>query len=268
MKRLSILTLAALLLLALAAPGLQAQEAEEAAAAKSSPVSLDFGAKLKSKHVWNGKISYDSWNLQPDFTFSAYGFYFNAWGCMPVTQAYGSEVDLTLGYEIGPVSFGVTDFYYTASVDEARLFTQPFFTWDAKDNGRIHQTYVTLGFSGVEKFPIFINVGTLVFGDYDAVKFDKWKKGQEGGEIKSNWSTYIELGYSHTLSTGQTLTYRLGGTPHKGFFFDRGAGITNIQFSITQPFKITDSYTIPVTGDIHLNPAYEQLYFVLAVQLF
>lgn len=260
--------LVTLQLLAFLLPAAQAQETQENAVTKPSPVSLDFGAKLKSKHVWNGKVSYDSWNLQPDFTFSAYGLFFNAWACVPVTQAYGSEVDLSLGYEIGPVSLSVIDFYYTASAEEARLFTQPFFTWDARDNGRVHQTYVLLGFAGVKKFPISINVGTLVFGDYDKDKFELWEKGQEGGAIKPNWSTYIELGYSHTLSTGQTLSYRLGGTPHKGFFFDRGAGITNIQFSITQPFKITDSYTIPVTGDIHLNPAYEQLYFVLAVKLF
>lgn len=236
---------------------------------KPRPITLDVGLKFKSQHIWNGMISYDSWNVQPDLTFSAYGFFLNAWACVPVLRKVvdgnsllsDGEIDLTIGYDYkGIFSLSYIDFYYPPADKRDR---PDFFRWRKDDQGATHQQIVLLNFNGVEKFPIEISLGMFTFGD---TRTEVYSDGTS--KVVEQYSMYIGLGYTHTLKTGQTLSYKLGGTPYKGFFDRRSANITNVSFSVTQPFKITESYTIPLTLDLVLNPAYEKLWFVASIGLF
>lgn len=236
---------------------------------KPRPVSLDLGLKFKSQHLWNGMVSYDSWNVQPDLTFSAYGFFLNAWACVPVLRRVvdgnsllsDGEIDLTIGYSYkGIFSVSYVDFYYPPADKRDR---PDFFRWRKSDAGATHQQIALFSFNGVEKFPIELTVGVFTFGDTRSVLASDGTV-----QLEEQHSMYIGLGYTHTLKSGQTLRYKLGGTPYKGFFDRRSANITNVSFSVTQPFKITDSYTIPLTLDLVLNPAYEKLWFVASIGLF
>lgn len=209
-------------------------------------------------------MSYDSWNVQPDLTFSAYGFFLNAWACMPVLRKVeegnsllsDGEVDLAIGYSYkGIVSLSYVDFYYPATNKRERPH---FFRWKKEDAGGIHQQIAMLNFNGVEKFPISLQVAVFTFGDTEVTP--------EG--LKDRHSMYIGLGYSYTFTSGQTVGLKVGGTPYKGAFDERSANVTNVTVSVTQPFKITESYTIPLTLDLVLNPAYEKLWFVASIGLF
>lgn len=246
-------------------------QGESDAPVKASPVSVDFSACIKSRHVWNGLLSCDAWNMQPDLTISAYGFFFNAWAYFAVGRPYSSEIDLTLGYSWGPFSVGYADFFYP---DEGVKFNH-YLRWDKKDGGDIHQQYVYASFDGVEKFPVKINWGMLTLGDYERVPVLNEDgapvldaEGEPMMEIgKSNYSMYIGLGYSHTLRTGQTLSYAIGGTPYKGMLA-QGPNITHITFEVNQPVKITDSYSLDLGGELTFNPNREILYFVLSIGLY
>lgn len=233
------------------------------------PISLELGFTFKSQHIWNGMVSYDSWNVQPDLTFSAYGFFLNAWACMPVLRKVQNgnsllsdgEIDLSIGYDYkGIFTISYIDFYYPPADKRDR---PDFFRWKTADEGAIHQQFAMISFNGVEKFPLEITVGAFTFGD------TRMELGSDGVPVaKEQYSMYIGLGYTHTLKTGQTLSYQLGGTPYKGFFDSRSANITNVTFSVTQPIKITEYYTVPLKLDLVLNPAYEKLWFVAAIGLF
>ena len=79
---------------------------------RTCPLNVEFSGKLKSRHVWNGCLSTTAWNLQPDLTISAYGLFVNAWGLIPISKDFSTEIDFTLGYSIGPVTLMYTDFFY------------------------------------------------------------------------------------------------------------------------------------------------------------
>ena len=238
-------------------------------AAQPRPISLETALTFKTQHIWNGMVSYDSWNLQPDLTFSAYGFFLNAWGCMPLQRKVENgnshqsdgEIDLSIGYDYkGIFSISYIDFYYPAADKRERPH---FFRWKTEDHGSIHQQFAMFNFHGVEKFPLELTLGAFTFGD------TKVEVAADGSTTaKERYSMYIGLGYTHTLKSGQTLSCQVGGTPYKGAFYDKSANITNITFSVTQPIKITDFYTIPLKLDVVLNPAYQKLWFVAAVGLF
>ncbi len=227
----------------------------------SSPFSADLSVKLKNRHVWNGGLSYNAWNLQPDITLSYYGFYVEAWGVFTVAQPYVCETDLYLGYDNDYINFWYGDFYYP---NEAEKFNH-FFDWNgARDGGNYHQQMAQLAFKGVEKFPIGLACGVFTFGDREKIT-----KINSAGEVETSWgderfSMYIEASYSHTLKTGQTLTYALLGTPYKGFFAD-GPNICSIKFSVAQPVKITESFALKLDGDLICNPYRGDLFFVLGV---
>lgn len=242
--------------------GLSGKDTLQEAAARPKPLSLDVALDFKTQHVWNGRVSYDSWNLQPWMRFTAYGFFVDAWACVPLLlndKDLGSEVDLSIGYNYKDI-FEITyiDFYYPLVGSREK---PDFFKWDRQVGN--HQNYALFQFYGVEKFPVELTVGAFTFGDTR-------EEEQADGSVKlvEQYSMYIGLGYTHTLKSGQTLSYEVGGTPYKGFFYHEHGHLTNIRFSVTQPFRITDSYTLPLKLDLVINPAYEKVYFVASVGLF
>lgn len=240
-----------------------------------SKFSVDLGVMLKNRHVWNGGLSYNAWNLQPDLTLSYNGFYFEAWGVYTVAAPYGCETDLYLGYDNEYINFWYGDFFYA---NETEKFNH-FFRYDAaKYGGDIHQQMAQLKFKGVEKFPLGISCGVFTFGDRESTLLTDADGNpvNESGQMVTEetdyvynigperYSMYIELSYEHTLKTGQTLGYAVLGTPYKGFFAD-GANICSIKFSVSQPIKVTDSFQMRMTGDLIFNPYREDLFFVLGV---
>jgi len=75
---------------------------------------------------------------------------------------------------------------------------------------------------------------------------------------------YIGLSYSHTISTGQTLTYTIGGTPYAGFFAAKPY-ITNVKLQVDQPVQITDRFGLNLSGELICNPWRQNFYFVLGI---
>lgn len=252
------------------------QEAEQ-----PSRVSVDYSIKFKTQHLWNGLVSYDSWCFTPDLYFEAYGFYLDAWACIPFPASSG-EIDLSIGYSHKYFDICHTDVYYHAATENKRVV--PHLTrWHNNDLGNVHQGWTSILFKGVKYFPISIQVAMFTYGDSrlepveageEPTYTDKDNKvpllNDEGLACKrvDQYSMYIGLGYSLELKGGQTLDFEVGGTPYKGWFYPEGPNIVNISFTFTQPFHINDRYTIPLSAQFVVNPAYEQFYFVAAIGLF
>ncbi|MFC2411733.1 MAG: hypothetical protein ACFNOP_05360 [Bacteroides sp.] len=242
---------------------------------RTCPLNVEFSGKLKSRHVWNGCLSTTAWNLQPDLTISAYGLFVNAWGLIPISKDFSTEIDFTLGYSIGPVTLMYTDFFYLSQDKYENLFR-----WRHEDLGALHQQLAQFHFNLgklVEKVPLQLQVAMFTWGDYKKEVLretdDNWKKGAKlrdsvlydaHGKPQSQYSMYIGLSYSHTISTGQTLTYTIGGTPYAGFFAAKPY-ITNVKFQVDQPVQITDRFGLNLSGELICNPWRQNFYFVLGV---
>lgn len=230
-----------------------------------SPISVDFSAKIKSRHVWYGWLSCSSWNVQPDLTISAYGAFFNAWAYTALDHTLSSEIDLTLGYTLGPVTLSYIDMFYPTEDkhnalphNEGTSGHMRFFRFRSEDGGDIHQQMALLQFHGVRYFPIECTVGVFTFGDPLI---------ENGALVKQeSFSTIVNFGYSHSLKTGQKLTYELGFTPFKGSgFFADGLNVVNVKFGVSQPIRITNSFGLQLNGELVVNPYRENLYFIVGL---
>lgn len=242
----------------------------EATEASSSPVDVSFGAMIKSGHLWNGGLSYGSLNMQADFTVSAYGLYFNTWGLMAING--DKEVDLCLGYGWNCLDICFIDMFYPNGSKPYNSYFAPI-----HPETNYHQGWVQFTFSGVEKFPIMFTAGAFVYGDfgtvYEPVLDDEGNPvlDEATGEpqetlvsFKERYSTYLALGYSHTIRTGMTLDYEVGCTPFKGAFAE-GFNVVNIKCKMTQPVHITKHYAINLIGEWVFNPTRKELYFTAGI---
>ena len=254
----------------LGAASVHAQEADTIPSGRTcqSCVKFDYSVKFKSRHVWNGHQSCNAWNFQPNLNISFKGLYFNVWAYTPVAplmtrkrmlpdevggpSPLNTEIDFTLGFAYGPFAVEYYDFFY---IDEQTRFNY-LFRWREADKGNLHQQWAQVWFNGVKQFPVSITAGIFTFGDYIV----------QDGQLKEWHSMYIGLGYTHTLPTGQTLHYELGGTPYKGCLANQ-ANIGNVKFAISQPVPITDRFGLNLGGELIFNPARENVYFIFSLGL-
>ncbi len=109
MKKLTMMTLTGLVMLALAVPALA-----------FGPLDVDAGVALNSKYVWRGMVATPDPVLQPSVSLNALGFGVGFWGNIDLNDVNGQEsefgeIDWTLAYEIGVplLSLGAGFIHYT-----------------------------------------------------------------------------------------------------------------------------------------------------------
>lgn len=73
-------------------------------------VKISGGADIVSGYVWRGV--WDRACIQPVMTLSAGNFSATAWGSVDFAATSYKEMDLTLAYALGPVTFSLADLYW------------------------------------------------------------------------------------------------------------------------------------------------------------
>lgn len=216
------------LLIAISA-NIKAQESEVVEEEVSSPFTV--GADLVSSYVWRG-VKFGGPALQPMVEFSKSGFTLGAWGSFgigPVDEAV-NEADLyvSYGFDFG-LSIGLSDYYYQGA---------PYFEYG--DSISSHALEINVGYE-IKNLSISANY-ILNNSTYGA--------GSVGGDM------YFELGYAF-----------------KNFNFFIGAGdgwhtstnnfeVCNIGISASKELKISDKFSLPVSGLVSINPQLETLNIV------
>ncbi len=227
MKNFRILLLALTLATFLVPDSIYAQEEE-----KNSPFSA--GVDLVSSYVWRG-VKYGGPSLQPYVEFGIAGFAIGAWGSFeigPIDETV-NEADLYLGYGFDFGLFiGLTDYYYQGI---------PYFRYGT--DSASHAFEGNLGYE-IGGFSIAVN---CIFNDA------RNGAGSQGGDM------YFEVGYSFT---------------HFDIFIGAGDGwhtsdgefnICNIGIGTSKEIKLTDNYSLPVSGQIVLNPEAEEFNLVVGI---
>jgi len=186
------------------------------------------GLDIYSSYVWRGTKFGSGPAFQPYVEFSAGGFALGAWGSYNASTDEAAEADLYASYGF--------DLGENASL--GLTVTDYYFPGSAWFEGTSHyiEPMVTLGVGSLSL------TGAYMMNDGE-------------GDI------YLEAG----LSAGP-VDLTLGGGDG-AYTIDGDFNVCNIGISTSKEVKITDSFSLPVSGAAILNPSSEQFHIVVGISL-
>ena len=212
-------------------------------------VETTVAADVVSNYIWRGQDLGDV-SLQPTLGVSYKGLSLTAWGSVGLTDPLDTkEFDLTLAYTTGGLNIGITDYWFNAGLDpDAR-----YFKYDAHGTNHVFEANIGYDF-GVASVQWFTN-----FAGNDGVNKD--------GERA--YSSYAEVVVPFKLSAID-WTATVGAVPYATSFYNdwtSGFAVTNVSLKATKEIKVTDSFSIPVFGQIAANPCTQKAYLVFGFTL-
>ncbi len=217
------------------------------AKAQDDRIETTIAADFVSQYIWRGQ-DLGSTAVQPTLGVGAKGLSLTAWGSYGLTNPDDTkEFDLTLDYTIGGLNFGVTDYWFDAGLDpKAR-----YFKYDAHSTNHLFEAF--LGYD---------------FGVVSAAWFTNFA-GNDGTNSKGEraYSSYFELNVPFK-GAGIDWTGTLGAVPFATTLYDTtGFALTNLSLRATKEIRVTDSFSIPIFGQLTGNPRSQKAYFVFGFTL-
>jgi len=200
-----------------------------------------------SQYIWRGQ-DLGSAAVQPTFGVAYKGLSLSAWGSYGlVNPADTKEFDLTLAYTAGGLNIGITDYWFNAGLDpDAR-----YFKYDAHGTNHVFEANIGYDF-GLASLQAYTNIA----GNDGANK-----------DGKRAYSTYVELAAPFKLAAVD-WSASLGIVPFAtDFYGTSGFAVTNVSLKATKDIKITDSFSIPVFGQVVGNPCSQNAYLVFGFTL-
>ena len=214
---------------------------------------FSLGADFVSSYMWRGVATAGA-SIQPALDLTAGGFSIGAWGSVEVAGSGYKEVDLAIGYSIGGFSIGLTDYWWDGE--------GTFNYFQFKEDQCSHLLEVNLGYEFESGLGFSWN--TMIAGTGDKFLDDT--------KTKRAYSTYVEAGYSFDVKD-VGLTAALGFSPWKSDVLYTGAypyatdgfAVTNISLTASKSISITDSFSLPVFGQLAFNPATEDVFLIFGI---
>ena len=197
---------------------------------KSSPFSL--GGDLVSSYIWRGSKFGNGPAIQPYLELALGNFSIGGWGSYCFTSNEAAEADLYLsyGFDFG-LSVGLTDYYFPGT---------EYFDYSTESGS--HAFEINLGYE-IDGFSIAANY----------ILNEAGSAGSAGNDL------YFEAGYGFkyfSLFAGAGDGWH---TSDGEFMF------CNLGISAEKELKITDKFSLPLSGSIIWNPEREQFNIVLGV---
>ena len=210
-------------------------------------VETTVSADIVSKYVWRG-LDTGSAAIQPTLGIGYKGLSLSAWGSYGITDpADTKELDLTLAYETGGLSIGVTDYWFSEGPDPQGRY----FKYDA--HGTNHLFEATVGYDfGIASLQWYTN-----FAGNDGVN----KDGDRA------YSSYVEANVPFRLG-GMDWTATAGAVPFATTSYGTsGFAVINLALQATKDIKITDKFSLPVFAQVAANPCSQKAYLVFGFTL-
>jgi hypothetical protein len=204
---------------------------------------------LVSSYIWRGQ-DLGSTAIQPTLGVGYKGLSLTAWGSYGLVNADDvKEFDLTLDYTIGGLSIGITDYWFSrmdGGDPDGR-----YFKYEAHGTNHVFEGYIgyDFGFAALRWFTNFAgNDGTNKDG-------------------KRAYSSCVEVNVPFKLATVD-WTATAGAVPYcTTSYGTTGFAVTNLALKATKDIKITDSFSIPIFGQVVANPCSQKAYLVLGFTL-
>lgn len=198
---------------------------------------VGVGADFVSRYVWRGIDFGDAFSVQPYLSFTTGDLEVGAWSSYAIAADGGgnNELDLYVSYSAGPVSLGITDYFFPAPGAE-------YFDGDS----HILEPFVS--YSGVIDALAAVNIS-----------------GDDANSI------YLELGKTVEILESEVSLF-IGGTPsgsddEPSAYGTTGAAIINLGISASKEIPITDSFSLPVGATYVINPEIERPYLFFTISL-
>lgn len=202
--------------------------------------------ELSTKYMWRG-IEYGADpTVFPMIGYNTHGFNAFAMGAYAINGSH-QEVDLGVSYTAKELTVGVSDYYYPSAVGEK----DQYFKLSNRETGHWVEAYAT--WTGT-KIPFWVTVSTYIFGA---------DKNTDG---KQMYSSYAELGYTHSFTDDNSIALCVGANLNKGFYTDNESGfnVVNINAKYSTAFKF-GSFKLPVSASYVLNPYKNKSYFTMSL---
>jgi hypothetical protein len=198
---------------------------------------LTAGADLYSSYVWRGTKYGSGPAFQPNMKFTTGFFSIGAWGSFDFAGYQEADIYLTLSLPAG-FTLGITDYYYP-----------DFDYFDYSQLSGSHAFETSLGFT---KGGLNLSANIILN--------EAGNTGSKGGdkyfEAKYDFGSFnIFLG----AGDGWHTTNTSGG--------EDKFNICNVGLGISQTIRVTETFNIPVTGQLIFNPDSEKMYIVVGFTL-
>ena len=204
---------------------------------------------LVSSYIWRGQ-DLGSTAIQPTLGVGYKGLSLTAWGSYGLVNADDvKEFDLTLDYTISGLSIGITDYWFSrmdGGDPDGR-----YFKYEAHGTNHVFEGYIGYDFS------------------FAALRWFTNFAGNDGTnkDGKRAYSSYVEVNVPFKLATVD-WTATAGAVPYcTTSYGTTGFAVTNLALKATKDIKITDSFSIPIFGQVVANPCSQKAYLVLGFTL-
>ena len=207
-------------------------------------------SSVVSSYIWRGQ-DLGGVSLQPTLGVEYKGLSLTAWGSVGMTNpADTKEFDITLAYSLGGLNIGVTDYWFNQNGLDPQ---NRYFKYDAHGTNHVFEATVGYDFG-----PASVQWYTNFTGN-DGVNKDG----------KRAYSSYVEVNVPFKLSSID-WTATAGAVPFATTFYNgwtSGFAVTNLALKATKDVKVTDTFSLPLFGQVVANPCTQHAYLVLGVTL-
>lgn len=244
MKKLRLLLLSIVALTLIATTQVSAQDEEESAAG------VDAGLDIYSSYIWRGAKFGSGPAFQPWVEGSIGGLSLGAWGSVNASTNESLEMDLYIGYSFDfGLSIAVTDYYFGGDWTEFKYnhYIEPMIGLEL-GNFSLTAAYMLLPGSaeviGVPGSPMQLLADSTIIPAVDEIE------AAEATDFGSDGDLYLEAGYSF-----EHFSLAIGAGNGQYVSEDDNFMICNITVGTSKEIKITDNYSLPVSGAVTLNPS-------------
>ena len=210
-------------------------------------VETTIKADFVNQYIWRG-LDLGSVAVQPTLGVGYKGLSLTAWGSYGLTNSDDvKEFDLTLAYTLGKFNVGIIDYWFSVGLDpDAR-----YFKYGAHSTNHIFEANIGYDFG-----PVALQWYTNFTGN-DGLN----KSG------KRAYSSYFEATVPFTLAKVD-WTATAGIVPYATTLYGTtGFAVTNISLRATKDIKITDTFSLPIFGQVTGNPCSQKAYLVFGFTL-
>lgn len=185
------------------------------------------GADLYTNYTWRGSRLGSGPALQPSVKYVTGGLSVGVWGSFDASGYMETDPYISYSFPFG-LSLGVTDYYYPAL---------PFF--EMSDTAGSQAFEINAGFT---KGILSLSANYIL--------------NEAGGAASAGGDMYFQAGLNFS-------NFSLFAGAGNGWHTSDGEfAVCNVGIGTTKALKITDSFSIPVTGQVIFNPEKEGLFVV------
>lgn len=204
---------------------------------------------LTSSYVWRG-VWQAGPSIQPTVALAAGNFSVTAWGSVDFASTSYKEMDLTLAYALGPVTFSLADLYWEGGSNSRDVISRNYFRFGSDSP---HRVEAGISWCISRKVPLTLSWNTILFGAADVNT-----KGERA------YSTYIEAAYPFAVK-GIDMKAGVGVVPWNAagtYGIDRDFYVQNIFLNAGKSWTVLKSLQVGLFTSLIWNPAAEDVNFV------